>query len=578
MRVLPLVLATLAASSALGQAEKPAQAASAFVTMPVKEVTVFKDGHAFVVHEGRMPVDPTGYVVLDRLPAPILGTFWPYSAQRGVELTNVTASRRRQPAERTATDVRGLLAANPGATVDLVDVEGKSVSGRLRELPSLPVEERIEEGAAGENLVPAPGFVVLLETADGVLAMPVDRVRSVTFRESPAPRYASEGYRQLLTLGFAWPGGRREREIDVGMAYVQKGLRWLPSYRVTIDGAGHAHVELQATLVNELVDLEDVTVNLVIGVPTFVFKETVDPMALQATVARLGPYFDSGSASGYALSNAIMYQAANVAERQRDLASLPTAGPGPEISGSEKEEDLFVFTVKGVTLKKGERMVLPVTAGNLGYRDVFVLDLPFAPPTEMRPNVGDAQQRELARLLAAPRFMHVLRLANTLPQPLTTAPALISSGDRVLGQGMISYTASGDTCDLALTTAVDVKATKRDQEVRRVPNAVTVNGSPFLRVDLEGKIAITNRRPQAVEVEVTRAILGHADTVGQGGKAAMLSADDDSGFVTQPPWWGWYGWPGWWGAMNGFGRFTWKARIDPGQSMDLTYAWHYFWQ
>ena len=34
----------------------------ALARMPVKEVTVFKDGHAFVLHEGNMPTDGSGNV------------------------------------------------------------------------------------------------------------------------------------------------------------------------------------------------------------------------------------------------------------------------------------------------------------------------------------------------------------------------------------------------------------------------------------------------------------------------------------------------------------------------------------
>ena len=63
--------------------------------MPVKEVTVFKDGHAFVLHEGKMPTDAAGNVVMDYLPAPVLGTFWPYSAEKSAKLTG----GRRRPAQ-----------------------------------------------------------------------------------------------------------------------------------------------------------------------------------------------------------------------------------------------------------------------------------------------------------------------------------------------------------------------------------------------------------------------------------------------------------------------------------------------
>jgi hypothetical protein len=582
MRIVLLALWILHASFPAGQAEAQAEPAAALTRMPIKEVTVFKDGHAFVVHQGRVPVDTKGFVVLDRLPTPLLGTFWPYSADRDVKLSAVTASRRQVRGEQTAIDLRGLMEANPGAMVELVDLDGKTISGHIRSLPARPVDElQAMEGRADGDLMPTRGGVLLLETDQGVLALPVDRVRSVNFKNSPAAKYASDTFRNLLTLAFAWPAAGPRREIEVGMAYVQKGLRWIPSYKVTIGSAGRARVQLQATLINELADLEEVTANLVVGVPTFAFKGTVDPMALQETVARLGNYFDPQSVSGSAMSNAIMSQVA-VGGRQdgrlgEDRSNL-TPDLGPEVTSSDKDEDLFVFTVKRVSLKKGERMVLPVAEYELGYRDVYLLELPFAPPLEVRANANDAQQREISRLLGAPHFLHVLRLTNSGREPLTTAPALISSGDRVLGQGMMSYTAPGTECDLALTTAVDIKVTKSDRETGRVPAALTVDGSTYLRVDLEGRIAISNSRDQSVDIEVKRSVLGHVETAGQLGKVAMVNAYEEGGGVTQPPWWGWYGWPGWWGAVNGVGQITWKTRVEPGKRLTLTYKWHYFWR
>jgi hypothetical protein len=547
--------------------------------MPIREVTVFKDGHAFVVHQGRLATDTTGHVVLDRLPAPVLGTFWPFSAERDVKLTAVTASRSLVRAEQSAIDVRGLLDANPGAAVELVDVDGKTISGRIKDLPSRRAEGlRDMEGAPERDLVPSRSGMVLLESSQGVLALPLERIRSVLFRDDPADKYPIDSYRSLLTLTLAWPDAGSRRQVEVGMAYLQKGLRWIPSYRVEIGTTGKAHVQLQATLINELADLENVTTNLVVGVPSFAFKDALDPMALQETMVRLGTYFDAGSASGYAMTNALMSQAAGARLNEENRRERADVSLGPVVDGSEKAEDLYVFTVRGVTLRKGERMILPVAEYDLAYRDVYVLDLPFAPPMEVRANANEAQQRELARLLGAPHFTHVLRLTNSAGDPLTTAPALIASQDRVLGQGLMTYTASGAECDLALTQAVDIAVSKRDKETARATNALTVDGSSYLRVDLQGTIAITNRRDQPVDIEVKRSVLGHADAAGQTGKTDMVNAYEEGNVVAQPPWWGWYGWPGWWGAVNGVGQFSWKNRVAAGKSLTLTYTWHYFWR
>ena len=63
-----LLTALVSAPLVLTAADGKAVALSKVATMPVKEVTVFKDGHAFVLHEGRMTTDASGNVVLDNLP------------------------------------------------------------------------------------------------------------------------------------------------------------------------------------------------------------------------------------------------------------------------------------------------------------------------------------------------------------------------------------------------------------------------------------------------------------------------------------------------------------------------------
>src|SRR5207247_6208597 len=109
-----------------------------------------------------------------------------------------------------------------------------------------------------------------------------------------------------------WGNAAREKTARVGMMYVQKGIRWIPGYKVELDGKGHATLRLQATLVNELMDLEDVTAHLVIGVPSFAFKETPDPIALQRSFAQLSRYFQQESQTAYAFGNAILSQNARM--------------------------------------------------------------------------------------------------------------------------------------------------------------------------------------------------------------------------------------------------------------------------
>ena len=84
------------------KADDSLSAVSGLDELPVREVTVFKDGHAFVLHEGEADTDEHGDVRLDYLPTPVIGTFWPYSAEAGAALTSVAAEQQRIEQLQTA--------------------------------------------------------------------------------------------------------------------------------------------------------------------------------------------------------------------------------------------------------------------------------------------------------------------------------------------------------------------------------------------------------------------------------------------------------------------------------------------
>ncbi|MDB6019854.1 MAG: hypothetical protein JWR19_4343 [Pedosphaera sp.] len=589
---LPAIALALALSQSQAAFAEKAAPLSALGKMPVKEITVFKDGHAFVAREGVMPTDAAGNVLMDDLPAPVLGTFWPYAADPNTKLTGTVASRRRVLVERTALSLRELLAANVGAEGYVTEDVTNHYAATIMGIPERSSEELAQTSPpnSGEKL-PEKSNIILLQTRDGLKAVNIDRIQDITFKDSHKPAATQEEFRNLLTLKLDWTKGRSAKTANVGLLYLQKGVRWIPNYKVSLDGKGQATIKLQATLINELTDLEDANVNLVIGVPTFYFKDTLDPMALQQVGAQLSSFFQNDPSGNFwngsianNFSNAIMTQQARVSDYRRSGSEAGTAAAvdlGPEIADSKKSEDLYVFNVKHVTLKKGERMVLPVAEFTLPYQDVFTLELPFGPPRELRNNNNLDQQRELARLLNAPRVSHKIRLRNNSKFPLTTAPALILSGDRVLAQGLMTYASPGAQSDVTIGTAIDVSAKKSDVESKRMPNALTFDREQFTLVSLNGKITLTNHRAQPVDLEVTRYVLGSADSAGHDGKIEKINASEEGeeGMAGDQPYWqSWYGWPSWWHALNGVGRITWKLNLESGASADLDYTWSYYWR
>ena len=579
------LLLTLAISPASATGDAPAL--SALAKMPVREVTIFKDGNALVLHQGAMPTDASGNILMDRLPSPVFGTFWPFVSTKDVKLTAVTAGQRRVSVERTPLSIQELIEANPGAQVTITETPASTTQTPVSYQASIigvtgRSSAELEAAAPPDtgDLLPEKGSVVLLRTSDGTKAVKLERIQDVTFKDVPKNALGNIEFRNLLTAHLDWAGRKPDPTVEAGLMYLQHGIRWIPEYKVTVDGQGKATVKLQATLINELMDMDDVTCHLVVGVPTFQFKDMVDPMALQQGMVRLSQYFQrQGGSNMNMLSNSMMTQ---VADAKKD-ESQQDADLGPEVdAGSVQTEDLHIFTVKHVSLKKGERMVVPIAEYTVPYHDIFALDIPCAPPKEIWQDLDHGRRADLARSLAT-KVMHKIRLENKSEDPFTTAPALIMSGNQVLAQRLMTYTPKGGSMDLPVTNAVDIQVKKSETETQRTPNATTWNGKSYTRVDLAGTITLVNYRTQPAELDLVRHVLGNITDAGQDGKADKLNVLEDSGDDTgegdaHPYWWGWHDWPTGWSNVNGIGSITWKQTLDPGKSIDLKYAWNYYWR
>ena len=540
-----------------------------FGALPITEVTVFKDGHAFVLHEGRLAVNREGDAVTRTVPAPVLGSLWTYATTPGARLTGVTAGERPVRRMQEALTLRQLLEANIGAEAVLrfdlaADEAASERQGRIIDVPSL------EATVAGDGRA---GEIVMLGCRDGVRAFDLSRVVEVVLPGDHQTEVVTEEKERLLSFDLEWRG-RAAAEAEVGMVYLQKGLRWIPSYRVEIDGQGSAHLQLQGTLVNELADLDGSVVHLVVGVPSFRFAETLDPMALREAIADLGEHFRRSARTASVFSNAVMTQAALPVQRAEPVAAGDT-----DLDDPGRSEDLFVFSLDHLSLRKGERMTVPIAETTLKYRDVYTLDLPPTPPAEVWQQYSRGHEDELARLGEVPKVQHAVRLANSGPHPLTTAPALILEDGRLLAQGMTTYTPVGSSSDLTITAAVEVPVRKSDREVARNHNAAQWESNSYARIELEGTITLSNRSATTVEVEVTRHVLGAADSASHDGTIERSNVFEEASFATtQPTWWSWYSWPYWWHHFNGVGRIRWTVTLEPGQTIDLDYTWSYYWR
>jgi hypothetical protein len=540
-------------------------AASTLSPLPIREVTVFKDGHAFLLHEGTVPIDERGQASLDNLPTPVLGTFWPFAANGA--LKSATSARQLASVPRSAVTLIDLIRANIGAEVTLIEYNDKRSEGKI-----LDVLQQSPLVAPAQPNQSQADQTILLQTKDGVRAVPygasLTSGGSLIFKNSPGLNLATDEWRSSLRLQL---NGAR-REARVGVAYLQKGIRWIPSYRLALGEREKANLQIQATLVNDIADLKSARAHLVIGAPSFAFKDTIDPIALQNEFARLSPYFQAGG-----FSNAIQSQVASNSYAMAGAPPVADQSGGPAVEGGGANEDFYVYDVENITLAKGERMVFGLGQSEVRVQDIYALDAQAAPPEDVYRALNYQQQRAIASDLAKPNVMHKLRITNSGQAPLTTAPMLIEKSGRVLAQTLMTYTAPGGRSDVDLAPAVDVTLKRRESETKRTPGALKWRGADFARVDVAGVLEIQSYRNEPITVEVTQRFVGSVEKA-EGGTIRKIGAGDDE-LASQPlpSWWNNYGGSDAWRQVNALSSVTWTFTLPAKGKRELPFEYFYFW-
>lgn len=529
----------------------------------VVEVSVFKDGHVLVRREvSTTPVN--GEIVMDELPIPVFGSYHPYVRSMDNRLVSVTSGHLTHKTTRPVRQLDELLASNAGRPVRVVETDGTILQGRLEG----ELLNAVDQGGAerfAERLLAQQARTVMIRTASGTKLVPVGRVLSMTFTGPYTARVPALDYRMRLRMRLERPAAG---PVTVGAVYLQKGIRWVPSYRFEVDGRGGIRAQMQATVINELADLLDTETRFVIGVPKIFNQAEVDPIALSQQPPSLSRRFRPDAISGFG----------GLGGFGGGFGGGGLGGaPGGRFCGdadaeelTESGEELFYLPPRRLSLKKGETQLLPLGEHALGYEDVYTVEVPFVPQEDEDRARGltAEQRRELSAQLLEVRAKHQIRLTNAADQPLTTGPASIFRDGRLLAHSLVLYTPIGGASLCLLGDAPEVEVRHVDRETRReeVPRSEN-RESPYTRIEFAGEVMLRNQFGRAIDLEITRHVPGNVETAPEG-DITRLDREDSPGRSTRQ----------WVNRLTGSGRITWRLRLSPGETRKLPYAWHVYRQ
>lgn len=543
-----------------------AKAESVRVAAKLKRVALFKNGLGFFVLEVTVPSGRDRFSIIPPGKA-CHGTFW-VSHPSTMKLQAVTAKEIESQEFVDAVTITDMLRANVGSSVRILcRGREKAVEGMIRYIAREEKDNGNQAytgawgGYGGRYEMPSSerSGLIILETDSGEVCVDPANVEKVEFVDGKAKkdvRSDSKSMQLEVKMGAAASGKK------LTVSYLAHGITWAPSYIVDIANDGKARVSAKAVVINEVCDLDDVTIQLVTGVPHLKFAEVVSPVARRQSVAlflqslawaqsereKMGGVMGQivGGYGGYGGGGYGGYGVIGTGES----TVMPEYGVPEE---GQAAEDLFLYPVKNVQLKKDESGYYPLFTESVPFKHIYVWEIPDYVDEEGRYYYDRDRRRKRER---QEDVWHCLRMENNTRVPWTTAPAETVKEDQILGQDTLKYTPQKSKTTLRITKAVNVKAEQTELETARKREAKRFYGDYFDLITVDGKLSVINLQQKAITLEITKTLSGEVKETEP--KAAI---EKQARGLRR---------------MNGIVNLKWTIDLGPGEHKDLSYKYEVY--
>jgi hypothetical protein len=461
--------------------------------LKTESISIFKNGSAFYVKSGKVKTENSVYRMTENFPKALFGTYWFGSSV----LKSVKSFQDTVKQNLNANSITEMLVANEGKQV-MLQVAGNpsdaSLSGKLVSVTKL---DNIASGSVQSR-------TILMETSNGWISLKSEQVRSISFNEKPNLQFTSKKVQPIIELGFS----NSQAQQSLSMMYLQNGLGWLPNYLINMTADDKAELTLRAEVTNDAEDIVNTSVNFVVGVPNFKYAKK-----LASLVDFLGT---AGRRSGGTSNNFNNFS--NSLSTQRVSYGGDDAWGSGGFGDFEEEEtesgvgiaaveDLFYYTISGISLKKGGRAYYDILKTKVDIEHIYESNISSN-------GTGTNAYRKTYSFTEdkSNTVFHSIKLKNEAKSPWTTGSAMVVRTDKgivkPISQDLLSYTPVSGTSFVKLTEAHDVKVKHAEKEMSREAKSIKWRNYSYDLIQVEGQVKIKNYKQKAIQLNVKRYING----------------------------------------------------------------------
>lgn len=556
--------------------------------LKTERVIVFKDGHCLIVKQGTATTDENGDVYTNEVPdAAILGSFWAVCDQE--EIKSMVAGWEETKKESTrkinCTNIIEIVKSNLGKSCSFTLNNKRQVEGTLLKVLSNDGlnQENQQQLNISSSLVAMPatqqtavnqvtGNYFVVRTKDGDMMVPTSSVGNllidgmISTREQTVTKTSRH---KRLSMKF----GKPNTNVKINLMYFRPDVRWIPTYRVDLTEQPYdtkakkavqeisvkrklAEIFMQGEILNEAEDLIDVPFHVVVGVPNFRFKSVPSPMVLESDMRNLLAQAAPSimGQGGNFVSNALYTQRMSEFRSNRAVGDEARASVEiPEELSGKGGNDLFVYEIDKLSLKKGERATVPILRTKVPYRDIYTWDIDV---THAETYAATSADSPSPLVLSENKIWRQVELINDTDLPWTTGAAMFVDGFQPLAQELLTYTSPGGICRVPVTVSVDLRGKVKDSELKRDLKAMQWRGYHYARVSGRIETELANNKAVSVPVEVRLRFGGKAKQASNSGKIALEAFRQDDWRDRQGD------------RINNSSLVKWTATIEPGECFE----------
>ena len=388
-------------------------------------------------------------------------------------------------------------------------------------------------------------------------------------RGYPADKMVSDSLVRLAKVEFS----KSLESTSLKLVYMQTGIQWVPSYNVKLISDKELQLEMKGLIENNAEEIKDCDLTLTVGNPQFYYGYKIDPIAYenQTNVSTLYPQGSGGTTAlgGSYANKAPMVQtnayASQLASDQsyavnasststpsltynyneqytqpsyNDYSSFSTEG--------EKTNDLYMYKIGKVTLKKGTKSSFQMFSYNLPYKDVYEVNIYDVVNYSYNSYIGNDPEQKFD-------VYHSLKITNTSVNPFTTAPVFVMNEDlQPLAQDQLKYTPVNSTVSIQLSRASDILVKNTEEEGEKSGDTKKYGRETYMKVTIKGTINVENLQDKKVTLSVTKDLTADVTVVSDSGKIKKTGK--------------YYG-------LNPYTEVTWEVPITANEKKTITYTY-----